>query len=112
VHLTNPQIKIILNGCRLNKRVAQRELYRHYYGYAMSIAFRYVNNCDNAVEIINDAFLKVFKDLKNLVSHFDNTVASFTAELKKAVTNACIDYREKYSIKEMAISDPGQVVTW
>ena len=79
VHLTNEQIEMILNGCRLNKRDAQKELYRKYYGYAMSIALRYASNNDNAVEMVNDAFLKIYRDLKNFIPRHDNTVASFTA---------------------------------
>ena len=66
MHLTNQQIKIILNGCRLNERWAQKELYRNYYSYAMSIAFQYSYNYDNAVEITNDTFLKIYKDLQIL----------------------------------------------
>jgi len=111
VHLTNQQIKIILNGCRLNERGAQKELYRNYYSYAMSIAFQYSYNYDNAVEITNDAFLKIYKDLKNFAPHFDSTVVSFTAWLKKVVLNACIDQGRKYNIKEiMASVDPELVL--
>jgi len=108
VHLTNQQIKIILNGCRLNERGAQIELYRNYYSYAMSIAFGYSYNYDNAVEITNDPFLKIYRDLKNFEPRFDNTVASFTAWLKKVVVNACIDHRRKHNINEMMASVDAQ----
>ena len=111
VHFTNEQIEIILNGCRLNQRGAQKELYRKYYGYAMSIALRYASNYDNAVEMVNDAFLKIYRDLKNFVPRYDNTVASFTAWLKQVVICACIDHIRKYNKKEMMTSvDPEQVV--
>ena len=111
VHLTNEQIEIILNGCRLNQRRAQKELYRNYYGYAMSIALRYSSSYDNAVEMTNDAFLKIYRDLKNFVPRYDNTVTSFMAWFKKVVINACIDHIRKYNKKEMMASvDPEQVV--
>ena len=111
VHLTNEQIEIILNGCRLNQRGAQKELYSKYYGYAMSIALRYSSSYDNAVEMTNDAFLKIYRDLKNFVPRYDNTVASFMAWLKKVVVNACVDHIRKYSKKEMiATVDPEQVI--
>ena len=109
--LTNQQIKKIFDGCRLNKRPAQKELYRNYYSYAMSIASRYSCNYDNAEEIINEAFLKIYIDLKNFAPRFDNTDASFTAWLEKVVVNACRDQKEKYNMKEMMTSvDPGQAV--
>ena len=61
MHLTNKQLGIILNGCMLNQRGAQKEVYRIYYRYAMSIALRYSSSYDNAIEMTNDAFLKIYK---------------------------------------------------
>jgi len=104
VQVTNQQIELILNGCRLNQRAPQKELYTLYYSYAMSIALRYSSSYDNAVEMTNDAFLKIYRDLKNFVPRFDNTVISFTAWFKKVVVNACIDHLRKYSKKEMMAS--------
>jgi RNA polymerase sigma-70 factor (ECF subfamily) len=101
VHLTNEQLEIILNGCVLNQRSAQKEIYGIYYSYGMSIALRYSPSYDNAVEIINDAFLKIYKGLKNFTPRYNNIVASFKAWLKKVVVNTCIDYLNKYGKKEL-----------
>ena len=77
----------------------------------MAVALRYSCSCDNAEEIVNDAFLKIYIDLKNFVPRFDNTVASFTAWLEKVVVNACGDQKRKYAVKEMMTNvDPGQAV--
>lgn len=111
VHLSKEKIEIILNGCRLNQRAAQKELYSSYYGYAMSIALRYASSYDNAVEMINDAFLKIYRDLKNFVPRYDNTVSSFTGWLNKVVVYACIDHIRKYNKKEMMASvDPDHAI--
>ena len=91
----------ILDGCRQNQRAAQKELYSMYYRYAMAIALRYSNNYDNAVEMTNDAFLKIFRDLKNFVPRFSSTANSFTGWLKKVVINSCIDHIRMYNKKEM-----------
>ncbi|MEP7239170.1 MAG: sigma-70 family RNA polymerase sigma factor, partial [Ferruginibacter sp.] len=97
----NKKIELILNGCRLNQRAAQKELYYSYYSFAMSIALRYSASYDNSVEMVNDAFLRVYRDLKNYVPLFDTTAGSFVAWLKNLVVNACIDYNRKYSKKEI-----------
>lgn len=111
MHLTNQQVKKILNECRLNKRWAQKELYRNYYSYAMTIAFRYSCNYDNAEEITNDAFLKIYKDLNDFAPRLDNTVASVKVWLEKVVVNACIQQIRKNNIKEMMSTvNPEQVV--
>ena len=96
-HLTNEQLEKILSGCRTNCRVSQKELYNNYYGYAMSIALRYSSSHDNAVEMINDAFLKIFTQVKNFTTRYDNTLASFTAWLRKVIIYSCIDHLRKYN---------------
>jgi RNA polymerase sigma-70 factor, ECF subfamily len=101
MNLTNEKIEAVLKGCRLNQRVAQKELYAIYFGYAMSIALRYSSDHDNAIEMTNDAFLRIYKSLQNFVPRFDNTVISFTAWFKKVVINSSIDHLRKYHKKEM-----------
>ncbi|MEP6713828.1 MAG: RNA polymerase sigma factor [Ferruginibacter sp.] len=106
---SNEQIEIILYGCRQNERAAQKKLYHRYYRYAMSIALQYSSNHNNAVEMINDAFLKIFRDLKKFVPRYNNTSSSFTAWFKQVVIYACIDHLRKYNKKEMmASADPAQ----
>lgn len=55
----------IIKKCMKEDRSAQNQLYRRYYSYAMSIAMRYVSQSDHASEVVNDAFYKVFKNIKN-----------------------------------------------
>jgi RNA polymerase sigma factor (sigma-70 family) len=113
---SNDEIEIILRGCRLNERAAQKELYSRYYRYAMSIALRYSSNNDNAVEMTNDAFLKIYRDLKKFVPRHNNTVSSFKAWFKQVIIYTCIDHLRKYRKKEMTVSvDPLEAViedTW
>ena len=79
--------------------------------YTMSIAFRYSSSYDNAVEMINDAFLKIFRDLKNFKPRYENTVASFTAWIKQITIYSCIDHIRKYNKKDVAGEfDAGQIV--
>jgi RNA polymerase sigma factor (sigma-70 family) len=65
-------------------------LYKHFYGYAMSIALRYSNSREEACEIVNDSFMKAFDKL----SHYspDN---SFKGWFRKILINTSIDYYRK-----------------
>ena len=56
--------KNVVDGCLKGDPKAQEQLYRHFYGYAMSVALRYSPHRDEALEVLNDSFLKVFKNLK------------------------------------------------
>jgi RNA polymerase sigma-70 factor (ECF subfamily) len=50
-----------IEGCALNNRESQKKIYTSFYGYAMAVCDRYTNTQDDAVEILNDGFLKIFK---------------------------------------------------
>ncbi len=72
-------------------------LYKQYYGYAMSIALRYSNSRDEACEIVNDSFMKVFDklpqyDIKN----------SFKGWFRRILVNTSIDYYRK-NIKHLSV---------
>ena len=77
----------ILKGCLKNKRSSQKELYQHFYAYGMSIGLRYAGNEDEAVMILNDGFMKVFKYLKN----FD-LEKPFKPWFRRIIVNTAIDH--------------------
>ncbi len=58
------KFKLIIEGCHKGNRASQHALYKLYYAYAMSICIRYVKNESEAISIVNDGFLKVFKYIK------------------------------------------------
>ena len=57
----------------------------------MSICMRYAGSTDEAADMLNEGFLKVFSNLDK----YENT-GSFEAWLKRVVCNAALDYRRKY----------------
>lgn len=57
----DPRWNDILTGCRGRERSAQRQLYELYFPYGMSVAVRYCDDRDQAVGILHDAFLTVYR---------------------------------------------------
>ncbi len=53
----------ILKGCLKRERASQRKLYEAFFSYGMSIAIRYCADRDQAVAVVHDAFLTVYKKL-------------------------------------------------
>ena len=81
----------ILNGCKKWDRLSQKELYKLFHGYAMSIALRYADDRTEAVDILNESFLKVFTQL----SSFD-LERSFKPWFRQILVNTAITrYRQK-----------------
>ncbi len=80
-------INSLITGCLKNNRQQQRALYELFYGYGLKIAFRYAQNREEATEILNDAFLKVF----NKIHQYDTT-QPFKAWFRRVLIHAAIDY--------------------
>jgi RNA polymerase sigma factor (sigma-70 family) len=83
----------IIEGCKNHKIKYQELLYKQFYGYGMSICLRYSYNKDEAVEILNDSFLKVFENIEKYKPEL-----SFKSWLRRIIINTSIDYYRK-SIK-------------
>jgi RNA polymerase sigma-70 factor (ECF subfamily) len=80
---TNPELESLLQGCLANDRGAQEKLYKKYYGKMMGMCMRYLRNADDAVEVLNAGFLKVFQNL-----HRYNRQGLFEAWMYSIVRNA------------------------
>lgn len=86
-----PLLRNLIKGCLKNDRKSQRNLYEHFYGYGLSICLRYSESRDEAVELLNESFMKIFMNLKK----FDLT-KPFTPWLRKILINTCINnFRKK-----------------
>jgi RNA polymerase sigma factor (sigma-70 family) len=82
----------LINGCIKGKSKYQELLYKHYYAYGMSISLRYAHNRDEAAEILNDGFLKVFTNISKL-----DTQQQFKPWFRRIIINTAIDnYRKNF----------------
>ena len=80
-----------LSGCTLNSRKSQKVIYQSFYEYAMTICGRYTNNYEEAIEILNDGFLKIFKEIQYFQPAYTDVVASFRGWLRKIMMYTAID---------------------
>ncbi|RCH56896.1 RNA polymerase subunit sigma-70 [Mucilaginibacter hurinus] len=80
----------IVSQCKKGSIKYQELLYKQFYGYAMGIGLRYSINRDDALEAVNDAFIKVFNAI-----HTYNEDKPFKAWLRTVVVNTAIDQRRK-----------------
>jgi RNA polymerase sigma factor (sigma-70 family) len=80
-------IQIIIQGCLKNNRRAQEELYKRYYPAMMALCLRYLRDRQDALEVLNDALLKVFKQM----GRFDPTKAALYTWMRSIVINTALD---------------------
>ncbi len=85
------QLLHIIQGCVNTNRECQKELYKLYYNFCISICVRYCHNPDDALEVTNDGFLKVFKTIGKFSPKYDNFEASLISWIKSIMIYAAID---------------------
>lgn len=118
--LDNYNESALIEACSRQEPRAQRQLYSLYHKKMLAICIRYLKEEDEAFEVLNQAFLKVFEKIKQ-----------FKAETKleywlgRIVVNSVIDYiRKNKSYKKHFIQtheftfygnpeeDPGDISGW
>ncbi len=83
----------LIAACLKDDRAAQSRLYKKYYGTMMAIGMRYLGQRDDALEVVNNAFLKVFLHLDSYEGK-----GSFEGWIKRIVYHCALD-RIKQNIK-------------
>ena len=77
----------IISGCLKQDKKCQKLLYKAFYSFAMGICLRYAGNREEAAEVMNRGFLKIF----NHINGFD-TRKPFKAWLCATMVNVFIDF--------------------
>ncbi|MFL5773096.1 MAG: RNA polymerase sigma factor [Flavisolibacter sp.] len=81
-------IDAIISGCIKGSRKSQEQLYRNFYRVMVSLCLRYTKNENNAVEVLNNAFLKVFKNIQR----YDPGQATLYTWIRTIVIHSCLDF--------------------
>ncbi|WP_317195497.1 RNA polymerase sigma factor [Rufibacter psychrotolerans] len=89
----------LLRGCLRNDREAQRKLYQRFYGYAMSVCVRYSADVEEAREVLNDGFMKVFTRL----AQYDPN-KPFKGWIRRIMINTALD-NYRHNLKHYHAAD-------
>ncbi len=90
----------IVEQCKLNDSKAQMQLYDSYCDAMFNISLRYVRDKFVAEDVMQDAFIKVFKNILSFKGEV--TIGSW---IKKIVINQCLDYLKKRKIELVSIEE-------
>ena len=86
----------IINGCAIQDRKCQKILYEQYYGTCLKVAFRYMDTYEQAVEVTNDGFVKIFRNFGRFeIRDRERMEIVMLGWMRRIVINAAIDYRRR-----------------
>jgi RNA polymerase sigma-70 factor (ECF subfamily) len=78
----------LLAACIRGERKSQRQLYELYSAKLLAVSLRYSKSRAEAEDILQEAFIKVFKSLQNLRDH-----SNIGAWMKRIVINTAINHQ-------------------
>lgn len=80
----------IIQGCIDNNRAAQEKLYRMFFPKMYAMCYRHTKDEDKTLMILNDGFLKVFKNIDSY-----NGSGSFEGWVRRLIYNCLSDFFRK-----------------
>ncbi len=87
---TNHNETNLIHACIRNERWAQKVIYEEYYGSMMGVCLRYASNEEDALDILQEGFIKVFR---NISKYKPGT--SLHSWIRRVMVNTAIDFYRK-----------------
>ncbi len=84
------EIETAISGCKVDDRKSQKLIYEKYYSRLMTICLRYSHDADDAKDVLQEGFLKIFASIKVYTD-----TGSFEGWMKRIIVNTAIDYYRK-----------------
>lgn len=89
----------LIKGCILNDRRMQELLYKQYCSSMTVLCKSYAKNEEDAIEVLQDGFLKIFQQ----ISKYDSNKSSIYTWMRKIMIHTAIDFLRRQSRKKVAI---------
>ena len=89
----------IIKGCIKQDRNCQKALYEMFCGKMMGVCLRYAKDADEAKDIVQDAFMKVFAKISKY-----NSTGSFEGWVRRIMVNTAIDCLRKNKQEYLIVS--------
>jgi len=85
--------EILIEQCRRGDRKAQFRLYRQFSKAMYNLAYRFMNNREDAEDMLQEAFIDCFRNIRSYRSE-----STFGQWLKRILINKCINHLRKKKV--------------
>jgi RNA polymerase sigma factor (sigma-70 family) len=80
----------LIKGCLEDNREAQKQLYQQYAGKMLGVCYRYAGSLEEAQDLLQDGFVKVFTNLKKFRGE-----GSFEGWIRRIMVHTAITYLKR-----------------
>ena len=95
-------------GCRKKNRKIQKLLYDRYCDAMFTIAYRIINDYDNANDILQEAFIQIFRDIKKFRG--DSTLGAWIKTI--VVRTAIRKLKKENTFTQPGFHPNGETISW
>ena len=89
----------LIKGCILNDRRMQELLYKQYCSSMMVLCKSYARNEEDAIEVLQDGFLKIFQQ----IDKYDASRSSLYTWMRTIMIRTAVDFLRKQNRKSVAV---------
>jgi RNA polymerase sigma factor (sigma-70 family) len=100
-HILDDTVKMCVKG----DRKAQKKLYETFYSKMMGVCYRYTNNTEDARDVLQDGFIKVFSNINKY--EFNGSLEGW---IRRIIVNTAIDHFRKHKNVFFADDDEGSIL--
>lgn len=97
--MTKEELNEVINQCIKKEKKGQELFFKHFYGKMLVVCSRYARDKDEAQDILQDAFMKVFDNLQKY-----EVTGSIEGWVRRIFVNTAIDHyrknKNKFNIEE------------
>jgi RNA polymerase sigma factor (sigma-70 family) len=90
----------LIQGCLKGDRRAQQAVYKMYYGKMKAVCLRYTRDADQALDVLQEGFVKVFQNMDRYTGS-----GSFEGWIRRIMVNLSIDEFRKNKNNFLVLSD-------
>lgn len=101
---TKDELRKIVDGCIKGKRKYQKRLFEMFYGKMMAVCMRYAKDQDEAQDMVQNGFIKIFKKLE--VYNFEGSLEGW---IRRIMVNTAIDQIRKNKRDPFSIEDDQRI---
>ena len=100
-------LQALIDGCLKGDRRSQQAIHKMFYGKMKAVCMRYTRDSDQAMDVLQEGFLKVFNNLDKYTG-----VGTFEGWMRRIMVNLSIDRYRRLKHDLVLLSEQNDIEDW
>jgi RNA polymerase sigma-70 factor (ECF subfamily) len=100
-------LQALIDGCLKGDRRSQQAIHKMFYGKMKSVCMRYTRDSDQAMDVLQEGFLKVFNNLEKYTG-----VGTFEGWIRRIMVNLSIDRYRRLKHDLVLLGEQNDIENW